>query len=172
MDVIEAIKTRRSIRKYKPTPIPEDVLTSVLKAVRLAPSAKNLQPWKFIIVTDEDEKKRLASVCNNQKFMAEAPIVIAACALEDEAFAYMGGYMNSYPIDIAIAFDHLTLAAVHHGLGTCWIGSFKEDKVKEILSVPQNIRVVALTPLGYPNDSPAPQGRKPLNEIICYNAYS
>lgn len=171
MDVMEAIKVRRSIRTYKPTPIPEKKLRTVLNAARLAPSAKNLQPWKLVIVRDEDVKRELIPACNNQKWIAEAPIIIAACAVQDEAFEMMGGYMNSYPVDIAIALDHLTLAAVNEGLGTCWIGSFNEDKVKAVLNVPRDVKVVALTPLGFPNEEPASKGRKHLSDLICYNQY-
>ncbi len=171
MDVMEAIKIRRSIRRYKPTPIPEEKLRTVLNAARLAPSAKNLQPWKLVIVRDEDVKRALIPACNNQKWMAEAPIIIAACAVQDEAFGMMGGYMNSYPVDVAIALDHLTLAAVNEGLGTCWIGAFNEDKVKTVLNVPMDVKVVALTPLGFPNEEPISKGRKHLSELICYNKY-
>jgi nitroreductase len=172
MDVVEAIRARRSIRKYKSTPIPEETLINIFKAVRLSPSAKNIQPWKFIIVRDEEKKRRLIQACNNQKFIAEAPVIVAACALCDEAYALMGGYMSSFSVDLAIAMDHLMLTAINYGLGTCWIGSFKEEKVKEVLDVPAHVRVVALTPLGYPNENPNASGRKPLNEIICYDKYS
>jgi nitroreductase len=171
MDVVEAIKTRRSIRAYQPTPIPDDKLMAILNSVRHAPSAKNAQPWKLIIVRDEELKRKLIRACNNQKFVAEAPIVIAACANMDEAYGMVGGTMNSYPIDVAIAIDHLTLVAVNEGLGTCWIGSFKEDKVKEVLGVPEHVRVVVLVTLGYPAESPAPPGRKPIGELICYDKY-
>ncbi|MFA5771461.1 MAG: nitroreductase family protein [Thermoplasmata archaeon] len=171
MDLLEAIRTRRSIRKYKSTPIPEEILMNVFKAVRLSPSAKNVQPWKFILVRDEEKKRQLIQACNNQKFIAEAPIIIVACAHSDEAFAVMGGYMSSFPVDLAVALDHLMLTATTYGLGTCWIGSFKEDKVKEVLDIPAHVRVVALTPLGYPNETPSASGRKPLGEIICYDKY-
>ena len=171
MDVYEAIKNRKSIRKYKPTPIPEEKLKNILNAMRLAPSAKNLQPWKFVVVRDEEIKRKLIPACNNQKFIAEAPVIIVGCALEDECFAYMGGYMGSWPVDLAIAFDHLTLTATSEGLGTCWIGSFKEEKVKEILCMPKNVRVVGLTPVGFPDENPDRRPRKNLDEIVCYDKY-
>ncbi len=171
MDVYEAIKNRKSIRKYKPTPIPEETLRKILGAMRIAPSAKNLQPWKFVIVRDEEIKRKLIPACNNQKFIAEAPVIVAGCALEDECFAYMGGYMGSWPVDLAIAFDHLMLAAASEGLGTCWIGSFKEEKVKEVLQIPKNVRVVGLTPIGFPDENPDRRPRKNLDEIVCYDRY-
>lgn len=171
MDMMEAIRARKSVRRYQPTPIPEQKLQAVLNAARLAPSAQNLQPWKFIVVRDESLKRKLVNGCHNQKFIAEAPVVIVACALEDEATAMVGGYMNSYPMDIAVALTHLILAATSEGLGTCLIGEFSEERVKAVLNIPREIRVVALTPLGFPAESPQQTGRKNLSEIVCYDQY-
>ncbi|UCG71169.1 MAG: nitroreductase family protein [Thermoplasmata archaeon] len=171
MDLLEAVKARRSIRRYKPTPIPDEILQKVLSAARLAPSANNSQPWKFVVVRDEDLKIKLIQACNNKKWIAEAPIVIVACGFPDEADAYMGGYMNSFAVDVAIALDHLVLTATNLGLGSCWIGRFKEEKVKNILEIPQDVKVVALIPLGYPNEEPEQSGRKNLSEIVCYDKF-
>lgn len=169
--LMELIETRRSIRSYKDQEIEEDKLNYVLQAFRKAPSAKNLQPWKLVVIKNKKILKDIAIACNNQTFMEEAPVIIAACAKEEEAYGTMGGYMNSYPIDIAIALEHLILAATEKGLGTCWIGAFKEQLVKDILGVPENVRVVALTPLGYPAREASIRGRKPLTEIISYDKY-
>lgn len=169
--MMDAIKTRRSIRKYKQTPVPEPLLKDVLNAARLAPSADNAQPWKIIVVRDEQTKSRLCPACNGQKFIAQAPLVLVLCGIPDEAYGTAGGYMSSHVIDASIAFDHLTLAAHALGLGTCWIASFKEDKVRELLGVPQDVRVVALTPLGYPDESPARSDRKNLEELFVYDKY-
>ena len=169
--LMELIETRRSIRSYKNQEIEEDKLDYVLQAFRKAPSAKNLQPWKLVVIKNKKILKDIAIACNNQTFMEEAPVIIAACAKEEEAYGTMGGYMNSYPIDIAIALEHLILAATEKGLGTCWIGAFKEQLVKDILGVPENVRVVALTPLGYPAREASVRGRKPLTEIISYDKY-
>ena len=169
--LMELIETRRSIRSYKDQEIEEDKLNYVLQAFRKAPSAKNLQPWKLVVIKNKKILKDIAIACNNQTFMEEAPVIIAACAKEEEAYGMMGGYMNSYPIDIAIALEHLILAATEKGLGTCWIGAFKEKLVKDILGVPENVRVVALTPLGYSAREASVRGRKPLTEIISYDKY-
>lgn len=169
--LMELIETRRSIRSYKDQEIEEDKLNYVLQAFRKAPSAKNLQPWKLVVIKNKKILKDIAIACNNQTFMEEAPVIIAACAKEEESYGTMGGYMNSYPIDIAIALEHLILAATEKGLGTCWIGAFKEQLVKDILGVPENVRVVALTPLGYPAREASIRGRKPLTEIISYDKY-
>ncbi|MFQ5807602.1 MAG: nitroreductase family protein [Phycisphaerae bacterium] len=150
MDVLTAIKTRRSVRSYSPRPIPADVLDRMRQALRYAPSACNFQPWHFIFVADEELRRKVARAANGQLWMAAAPLTIAACGFPDEAYKYMGGYGNSADVDVAIALDHLTLAAVVEGLGTCWIGAFNEERVKRLLEVPRHVKVVALTPLGYP----------------------
>ncbi len=168
---MDAIKTRRSIRRYKQVPVPEAILKEVLNAARLAPSADNAQPWKFVAVRDEETKLRLAAASNGQKFIAQAPVVVVACGIPEEAFPTVGGYMSSHVIDVAIALDHLTLAAHSCGLGTCWIASFKEEKVREILNVPEDVRVIALTPLGYPDEVPERTPRKNLEELVVYDRY-
>jgi len=168
MDVLDAIRTRKSVRKYLDKTVEEDKLLAILAAGRLAPSASNRQEWRFIIVKDRKTKKKLAEAANSQSFVAEASVVIVACAETDEHVMRCG--QACYPIDVAIALDHITLAAVELGLGTCWIGAFDENKVKQILEVPAEIRVVALMPLGYPYDSSvANKKRLPLNEIVKYD---
>jgi nitroreductase len=171
MEVLEAIRKRRSVRRYLPNPIPDDVMGRVLEAVRLAPSAKNLQPWRFILVRDPTLKDRLAAACVNQTFMAEAPLIVAACGHPERSYGRMGRYMNSWTVDVAIAFEHLVLQAQAEGLGTCWIGSFYEDEVKALLGVPAEARVLGLTPLGYPAEQPAARPRKPLSDIVGAEKY-
>ena len=171
MSILEIIKERRSVRRYKSDPIHEDVLRRVLDAARFSPSGKNLQPWKFILVKDEILKQRLAEASVGQTFIAQAPVVIVACAFPDKCFSRMGNYMKSWPVDVAIAVEHLMLQAQEERLGTCWIGAFEEDEVKSLLHVPEEVRVLALTPLGYPDEKPAPRGRKDLQEIISHDYY-
>ena len=174
MDFYEVIRTRRSVRSYKPDPIPKDVLRRVLEAARIAPSGSNRQPWRFIIVEDEDLKRRLAEACSNQYFIAEAPVVIVACGYN---IRYnRGGYMGdmSMLVDVSIAFTHLILAARVEGLGTCWIGSFDNEEVKKILNIPKDVNVVAITPLGYPKREDAfaePGPRKALEEITSTDRF-
>lgn len=172
MDVYEAIRTRQSIRRYRPDPVPDDVLNRVLDGMRLAPSAGNKQPWRFIVVKDAAVREQLAKASNNQQWMAPAPVIIAACGREQDAYSAMGGYWNALPVDVSIAFDHLTLAAAAEGLGTCWIGSFVEDEVRRVLGIPEDVTVIALTPLGYHDESPAPKTRKELTEIVCHERWS
>jgi len=171
MDLMEAIRTRRSVRAYKPAPVPDDALKEVLNAARLAPSADNAQPWKMVVVRDEQLKLKLAAASNGQKFIAQAPIVIVACGLPGEAFPAVGGYMSSEIIDVSIALDHLTLAAHGHGLGTCWIAWFKEEKIRALLGVPEDVKVIALTPLGYPDEVPERTPRKNLEELVSFDKF-
>ncbi|MBS4016468.1 MAG: nitroreductase family protein [Candidatus Latescibacteria bacterium] len=171
MEFYEVIKSRKSIRKYKSDPIPEPVLERILDAGRLAPSAKNIQPWKFIVVKDAQIKKQLVAACRNQEFIGQAPVVICAVALEKIAWCRMGGYWSSYPVDLAIALEHIMLAATNEGLGTCWIGAYEEKEVKRILNIPEDVKVIALTPLGYPDQTPEPKPRKPLSEIISTDKF-
>ena len=168
---MEAIQKRRSVRKYKEDPIPEKDLMRVLEAARLAPSGKNFQPWKFIIVKDKALKEKLAQASAGQFFMAEAPIIIVGCGFPDNCYAHMGRYMKSWSVDVTIALEHLILQAQEEGLGTCWIGSFEEEEVKAILNIPENVKVLALTPLGYPDEIPRFRGRKSLDEIISYDRF-
>jgi nitroreductase len=170
MDVYEAIEKRRSIRAYKNRPVEQDKLDRILEAARLAPSASNRQEWRFIVVRDGAIRQRLMSAAGNQGFVGQAPVVIACCAETDGHIMRCG--QACYPIDVAIAVDHLTLAAAEEGLGTCWIGSFSEPEVKEALGIPASIRVVQLLTLGYADAAPKPRLRKTLKEIVCYEKWA
>ncbi len=164
MDVHEAIRSRRSIRAYDSRDVEEDKLVKVLESGRLSPSASNRQERRFIVIKDAGTRELLSEAARNQRFVAEAPVVIAACSVESDYVMLCG--QPAYTIDTAIAVDHMTLAAVEEGLGTCWIGAFDEKKVKEILNIPDDVRVVALLPLGYPSTVPRPAPRKSLDEIV------
>ncbi len=169
MDVMEAIRTRRSIRNYQHRDVEEEKLRRVLEAGRLAPSARNMQEWKFLVVKDPSVRKRLAEAAKGQMFVADAPVVIVACGTICDYVMSCG--QLSYPIDVAIAVDHMTLVAVEEGLGTCWLGAFYEDKVKEILGIPEKIRVVQMLALGYPEHVPEPRARKPFDEVVIFERW-
>ncbi len=169
MNVFEAIKKRRSIRSYQDKPIEEDKLLRVLEAGRLAPSAKNLQEWRYVIVKDKELRKKVAVASNNQYFIAEAPVIVVGCATITDYVLSCG--QPAHSIDLAISMDHMTLQAVEEGLGTCWIGAFKEDEVKRLLNIPPEMRVVEIMPLGYPKFIPHPKPRKKLEEIVFHEKY-
>jgi nitroreductase len=169
MDVAKAIRDRRSVRSYENKDIPQEVLIKVLEAARLAPSANNRQPWKFVVVREAAKRKALAKAAKEQQFVAEAPVVIAAVALEPERTMTCG--VPTYAVDLAIAVDHMTLAAVQQGLGSCWIGAFYQEDVKKLLEIPDECKVAALLTLGYPRDQARFKNRKPLEEIVCYEKW-
>ena len=169
MTVQEAIQNRYSVRAYQDQAVEEDKLGRVLEAARLAPSAGNRQEWRFVVVREAETRQRLMDAANGQVFVGQAPVVIAACA-EGEQHVMTCGQL-SYPIDVAIALEHIALAATAEGLGTCWIGAFKEDQVKKILGLPEGVRVVQLMPLGYPaNEAPAKR-RLGIEEIVKWDKW-
>ncbi|MBN1809761.1 MAG: nitroreductase family protein [Planctomycetes bacterium] len=150
MSVLDVIRLRKSVRSYLDRPVEEDELAQVLEAARLAPSASNRQEWRFVVVTDPSVRNALADAASGQRFVAQAPVVIACCADTDNHIMACGE--PCYPIDVAIAVDHMTLVAAELGLGTCWIGAFRQEPVRQLLGIPQNIRIVELLTLGYPAD--------------------
>jgi len=168
MDVYEAVAARRSIRRYKPDPVAEETVTRVLDAARLAPSWKNLQCWRFVVVRGETGKAGLLSAFADtnpgKKAIAAAPVMIVVCA-DPQASGKMGG-KEYYLVDVGIAMENLMLAARAEGLGTCWLGEFDEQPVKEALGVPADWKVVGMTPLGWPDQDPKPRPRKALDEIV------
>ena len=170
MDVYKVIATRKSVRAYLDKDVPEEVIARLLEAARLAPSASNRQEWRFVVVRDPETRKRLVGAAHGQQFVGQAPVVLACCA-ETDGHVMPCGH-QCYPIDVAIAVDHITLCAAAEGLGTCWIGAFDEEQVRQILSIPSQIRVVALLPVGYPQDpAPVEKTRLPLGEIVKYERW-
>lgn len=169
MELKEAIKRRQSIRDYEDKPVPEDKLLKVLEAARLAPSGANRQAWKFVVVREGKRRQELARAAGGQTHVARAPVVIAAVATMPEGVMRCG--VPDYAVDLAIAVDHMTLAAVDEGLGTCWIGAFSQEEARDILKVPENYRIVALLPLGFPKQTGRPKVRKSLDEIMCYETF-
>jgi nitroreductase len=164
MDVLECIASRRSIREYRDQPVPEEMLRRVLEAARLAPSASNWQDYKFVVVGDKQMRRALVPVCSNQAFIGEAGVVIAACATKPRRV-----YAS---VDVAIAVDHMTLAAANLGLGTCWIGAFSHKRVKEILGIPDGVSIVCLLTLGIPASPGVPTGRKPPEALFSYERWT
>jgi nitroreductase len=161
-DAISAIMDRRSIRRYKPLPIPEEDLRKILEAGRRAPSAGNRQPWHFVVVTSPDVKEAVSEACSGQRWMADAGAII--CGIGDPQAPW-------HPVDVAIAMQNMVIAATALGYGTCWIGAFNEGKVKEVLGIPEDKKVIALTPVGVPDESPGPRPRKPWEEVFSRDRF-
>ena len=169
MELYEAMEKRYSVREYQDRPVEPDKLRRVLDAGRIAPSARNAQEWKFLVVQDADLRRRMARRAE-QPLLAKAPVVVAVVSTDPERVMRCG--VPAGPVDCAIAIDHMTLAAVAEGLGTCWIGSFDQDACCELTDVPPSAQIVELMVLGYPADSPGPKSRKSLDEVVCYERFS
>jgi len=178
MEVLEAIKTRRSVRKYKAAPVDDRALGLVLEAARWAPSWANTQCWKFIVVRENNVKAELAGTMGENPAtdaVRNAPVVIVACA-ELEKSGYFHGEPATdkgdwFMFDVALAMQNLVLAAHSLGLGTVHVGRFDAKKAEAVLEVPAGFRVVEMTPLGYPDQEPPVRPRKELSEIVFYDKY-
>ena len=204
MDVSDAIRRRRSIRKFKPDPIPEEKINRLLESARLAPSGTNTQPWRFIVVKDDVTKTKLQKAAHNQRHVKRAPVIIVCCAdlkvfkefpirvdeliesgalperTRDIFIPYLKKGMDTATKDalmvaaaanVAIAVEHIVLQAVEIGLGACWVRWYKDEKVKEILDIPEHIEVMALLPVGVPDEEPSPRPRLSLDKIVYSNRY-
>jgi len=170
MELMEAIKRRSSIRNYQNREIEQEKLNLLLEAARLAPSASNRQEWRFIVAKEFSTRQKLMAAAKGQHFVGEAAVVLACCAETDNHIMACG--QPCYPIDVAIAIDHITLKAIEEGLGTCWVGAFDENEVKKVLDIPENIRVVELLTIGYPQQVyEVGKNRLDLNEIVMYEKW-
>ena len=169
MKVCEAIQKRYSSRAYKPEPIEPEKLTRLFEAARLAPSARNLQDWRFVVVTDTETKQKISVAAYDQEFVAQAGAVIIACSNSDHV---MRCGQPIAPIDVAIALEHIALQAVRENLATCWIGSFYPEKVRAILNIPDDIAIIELMTVGYPADTRPEPKRQPLEKIVSYEKWN
>jgi nitroreductase len=169
MEFSALIQKRYSVRAYKPDPVDDSTLEKVLEAARLAPTATNRQAFQLIVVHTagrEEELKRIYS----RDFFVEAPVVVCACGIPAENWVRKDG-KNYNDVDVAIAMDHLILAATNEGLGTCWIGAFDAQAAKEVLGLPDGVEPIAFTPLGYPADQAPRKKRKDLSELVRYERW-
>ena len=186
METMEALKERRSVRKYKPDPVSDEALTTILEAARWAPSWANTQCWKFIVVRDPATKEKLAralrwTVPDKENpatpAFSNAPVVVVACAQRGRAGFYKGEHLTDkgdywFMFDVALAMQNLALAAHSIGLGTVHVGLFDAKEVAKLLNVPDDVAVVEMTPLGYPDEQPPAPRRKELAEIVFQEKYS
>ena len=172
MELSEAIKGRRSIRAYKKQTVSEEVVEKLIDAASWAPSAGNIQPWKFVIARKPAAKKELAQAAN-QAFIEEASVVIVVCA--NEARSSMGYGVRGKTLyciqDTAAATQNILLTAHSLGLGTCWIGAFNENEAKKAINAPEEIRPVAIIPVGYANEVPMQRRRRPLSQITHHESF-
>ena len=170
MDIFSVIRNRFSVRNFKNEPVPKEMIMEIMEMVRQAPSAVNYQPWHFIIVTQKQNLEMLARAYPRPWFLS-APVVIAACINHRESWKRVRDNKDYGDVDVAIAVDHLTLAATAKGLGTCWVCNFDLQLCKSTLNLPDFIEPLALIPMGYPIPEPPEKKRKQLEEIISWEKY-
>lgn len=181
MPVIEAIRERRSIRKYKADKIKDEDILQIIEAARLAPSGSNTQPWKFIIIKDEATKKKIVEVDHKQKWMLTAPVFIVCVSdirtrIED---VDLESFLEDSPQpelklvirDTAIAISYMLLEAQHLKLGTCWTGWYEQEKMRKVLELPEYLYVSGVITLGYADEKPEMRPRKSLDEIVRYEKW-
>jgi len=168
MAVLDAIRKRYSCRAYQEKSIEQDKLDCILEAARLAPSARNMQDWRFVVVTDQQVKSRVAATTNRPEVFEKAGVIIAACSNSD--YVMRCGQAIG-PIDVSIALEHICLQAADLGLGTCWIGSFDAGKVRQILAIPEDAAIIELMTVGYPADSKPEPKREPIEKIVCFETW-
>ncbi|MEM4675914.1 MAG: nitroreductase family protein, partial [Nitrososphaerota archaeon] len=173
MDVFSAIKGRRSIRKYAPTPVARELIEKVVDAGRWAPSSGNTQPVEVVVVTDPEKRAIMADVSGYAKYLKEAPVALVVCINLSRARSRYGELGVTYfaPLDAAVAIQNMMLAAYSLGLGTCWDSVFDKNKVRELIELPENLEPFAIIALGYPSENPNPPPRRPLKEILHWEKY-
>jgi nitroreductase len=171
MELTEAIRNRRSIRSYRDRPVEDEKIEKILDAARWAPSAGNLQSVEYIVVKDQETKNKLSETSYGQAQPKEAPVNIVVCVNLPKISHYGKRGVELYSIqESGACIQNLMLTAHSLGLGTCWIGAFDEERAKEMLGVPENVRVVGIITLGYPDESPR-SSRRDLKDIVSEEKY-
>ena len=165
MSIVELLLSRRSIRKFRKDQIPQDELQKILEAGRHSPSASNMQPWRFVVLTDPKIKEQL-SHRQWSGFIKDTAVTIVGCAYEGSEYARKWSR-----VDTSIALENMVIAAWGFGIGSCWVGDFDEDEVRSILNVPNDWKILALISFGYPDETPEAPPKKPLSEIVSYNKF-
>jgi nitroreductase len=165
----ELIEKRYSVRAYTPDPVEDEKLQRVLQAARLAPTAANRQPFQLIVVHTAGREAELKRIYGRDWF-TQAPLVICICGIPAQGWVRRDG-KNYTDVDVAIAMDHLVLAAADVGLGTCWVGAFDPDAAREVLGLPDGVEPIAFTPLGRPADEPRPKKREELRKLVRYEGW-
>jgi len=167
VDILPEIEKRVSVRAYTDQPLEKQQIDRILEAARLAPSAKNRQAWRFIVVRNPDLRARLQVACFNQEYVGQAPVIIALCTTNVD-YKMPNGQL-SYPVDLGIAASFMMLQATHEGLASCAVTTFDEAEVRVLLSVPYSMRVVMLLTIGYPNEQLERARRFPLSRMVSYD---
>lgn len=171
MDFKQVLRNRKSVKEFSSKRIPEYKIDALLDAASLAPSWGNNQCWRVVVVKDEDMRERISETLDNSNSakygIYEAPVLLVVCAMPEGSAEIEG--REYYLVDAGIAMEHMILAAADEGLGSCWVGDFDEQKIKTLLRIPREYRVVALSPVGYPRENPEIEIRMPISESTYTN---
>ena len=168
MSILDIIRKRYSCRAYQDRSIEKEKLDKIFEAARLAPSAKNMQDWRFVVVTEKEKRRKIAQATNKAEIFEKAAAIIVACS--NSAHIMKCGQPIG-PIDVAIALEHIALQAAELGLGTCWIGSFSPEIVRQAAAIPDDVTIIELMAIGYPADRPKEPQREPVGKIVCYEKW-
>jgi len=169
MEFFDVIQKRYSVRSYRRDPVEEHKVNHILEAARLAPTAANRQPFQLIVIHTVGKEAELRRIYGHDWFV-QAPLIICACSIPNKAWVRRDG-KNYSDVDVAIAMDHLVLAATDEGLGTCWIAAFDPAAAREVLGLPDSVEPIAFTPLGYTDNQVGPKRRKTLTEIVKHECW-
>lgn len=167
-DPLEAIMTRFSCRSFLPDPIPEADFKRLLEVMRRAPSAGNMQPWRFIVVRSQEDRDALSDAAHDQTFISEAPVAIVVCADPERSASRYGDRGRTLYVfqDTAAAVENLMIAATALGYATCWVGAFDEERARAAIEIPPHLRPVAIVPVGKPGVRAESSPRRPMNDIV------
>ena len=167
--LLNCIRNRFSVRRFLDKPIEKEKIEILLKAAQLAPSARNIQPWKFVVIKDKEKRKKLTDICKGQKFVSQAPITIALCANNTDYTMSCGQY--AYTLDATIAGEHIVLQAAEMALGSCWIGAFYHYEMAKLINLPIDYKIVGLLPIGYPAIDKGKRNLKSFDEIVVWDSF-
>ncbi len=167
----EFFKNNLSVKKFSQAPVEEEKLKALTSAIKWCASMDNRQPWKAIVVRDEQLKRNISSACNNNKSFVEAPLAVVVCGLPDDAYPTLGGFLNSYSVDAGMLIERISMAARSLGMATEWSFSFREEKIREIVQAPQEGRIISLSPLGVPVETSHLPPARPVQELVSYDHY-
>ncbi len=171
-DFLSLSEARRSVRSFYPNPVQFDDILYLIRCAMLAPSAGDIQPWEFIVITDKETQKKVVSYCPKQEFMYSAPVLLVVIENVERAESYYGSLAHEWCLSsCAAAVENLLLAAAEKGLGACWVTSFVQETVKEVLGIPADRNIVALVPVGYSGDTPDPKVLPAMEQIVFFNGY-
>lgn len=163
MDVRECLKTRRSIRAYQDKPVPKEIIEDIIDCARMSPSAVNIQPWEFVVVTDPETRRKIADLTDHGKFIANAPVCVAVFCKDTKYYLEDG----------SAATMAILLAAWSHGLGTCWVAGDKKhyaESIRQLLGLPEGYKLISLIPMGYPAEQPTKE-KRPLKEVLHWERF-